>query len=612
MGGIQTEYEDALGKRHAAPAETIAAIEQAMHVARKPDAGRRHQDERRHKTIVTTERSALDVGPSEIRLEDGSTLTVDRFLPRHLPAGYHQLQQRNGTSAALIVAPPVCYLPQSLRAWGWVIQLYAARSRRSWGIGDLGDLRRLGVWAAKHGAGIALINPLAAATPTLPQQPSPYFPSSRRFRSFLYLRIEEVEGARTFEGLSELAARGRRLNRQREIDRDAIFRLKSKALERIWLKVRGRTDRGFERFRREQAGLEQFATFCVLAERFGSGWHQWPEPFRHPASAAVAQIAADSAARDRILFHQWVQYQIDRQLARASAALPVMQDLPIGFDAGGADGWDFQDVLAQGISVGAPPDEFNTKGQDWGLPPFVPDKLRDAGYEPFVQTIRACLRHAGGLRIDHAMGLFRLFWIPVGAEPKDGAYVRSHAGDLLSIVALESQRAKAVIVGEDLGTVEDEAREQLAAKHILSYRLVWFERTPPSRFPERALAAVTTHDLPTVAGLWSGSDLDAQKRLGLSPNEAGTAEIKARVKRLTRATDRTPVADVIARVHEGLGRARSRIVTATLDDAMAVEERPNMPATTDEWPNWRLALPQPIESLNESRLARRIARALQR
>jgi 4-alpha-glucanotransferase len=307
-----------------------------------------------------------------------------------------------------------------------------------------------------------------------------------------------------------------------------------------------------------------------------------------------------------------VQYQIDKQLARASRAMPVMQDLPIGFDAQGADAWAFQDVLATGITVGAPPDEFNTKGQNWGLPPFVPDKLRDAGYEPFVQTIRACLRHAGGLRIDHAMGLFRLFWIPEGMHPRDGAYVRSHASDLLAIVAIESQRARAVIVGEDLGTVEDRVRDRLAAENILSYRLVWFEKTPPSRYPKNALAAVTTHDLPTIAGLWTDRDLEVQTELGLSPNAAGTRQIKSRTRRMTRATPRASTAEVVARVHEALASAPSRILTATLDDAMVVEERPNMPATSDEWPNWRLALPRPIDSLTDDRLARRIARALRR
>jgi 4-alpha-glucanotransferase len=292
--------------------------------------------------------------------------------------------------------------------------------------------------------------------------------------------------------------------------------------------------------------------------------------------------------------------------------MPVMQDLPIGFDTDGADAWAFQDVLAGDISVGAPPDEFNTRGQNWGLPPFIPHLLRDAGYEPFIQTIRACLRHAGGLRIDHVMGLFRLFWIPRDMEPKAGAYVTNAATDLLAIVALESQRAKAVIVGEDLGTVEEDARQQLMARQVLSYRLVWFEKGPPSRFPEQALAAVTTHDLPTVAGLWTGSDLAAQRRLHLSPNEQGTLEIEARVRQLTGLSDRAPLETVIARLHEALGRTPARIVTATLDEAMIVEERPNMPATSDEWPNWSLALPQPIETLARSRLAKRIAKALSR
>ena len=606
MAGIQKYYVDALGKRHVAPDATIRAVRKAI------DGGKSAGERRRAHTIVTTAGSRLEVGAAEIRLEDGSSLAVDRLLPSDLPMGYHEIERRGSSASRLIVAPVVCYLPRAFRTWGWAIQLYAARSRRSWGIGDLADLRWLGRWSAEQGAGIALINPLSAATPLAPQQPSPYFPSSRRFRSPLYLSIGEVAGARQIDGFATYVKNGRALNLTREIKRDDVFRVKLAALEQIWKSVRGRSDRRFEQFCREQRGLEGFATFSALAERFGTGWQRWPTEFRHPSSPAVVRARQEPETADRIRFHQWLQYQIDRQLERASAAMPVMQDLPIGFDMDGADAWEFQDVLAHGMSVGAPPDEFNTRGQDWGLPPFVPDKLRDSGYEPFVQTIRACLRHAGGLRIDHAMGLFRLFWIPLAAQPKDGVYVRSHAADLLSIVALESQRAKAIIVGEDLGTVEDETREQLAAKQILSYRLLWFEKMAPSRFPERALAAVTTHDLPTIAGLWSGSDLRAQKRLGLSPNEAGTASIRARIKQLTRSRERTPASDVIVRVHQALGRAPSRIVTATLDDAMAVEERPNMPATTHEWPNWCLALPKPIETLKQSQLARRIAKTLRR
>ena len=600
--GIQREYTDALGNRHRASRETMRAIEKAA-------GGRGARDD----TVVMLHGAQVETGRAEIRLEDGTHLTVDGKLPRDLPIGYHEIVRAKRKPGRLIVAPQGgSFLPDTFRTWGWAIQLYAARSRKSWGIGDLADLRQLGRWAARQGAGIALVNPLAASAPCLPVQASPYLPSSRRFRSPLYLRVEEVEGAREVAGVPELARRAHRLNADRLIDRDAVFELKSDALERIWRAVRGRRDPGFEKFRRETAGLEEFGTVCALAERHGGGFRSWPSELRHPQSPAVARAARDRRLRDRSLFHQWLQYQVDRQLARASATMPVMQDLPIGFDSQGADAWAFQDVLARGITVGAPPDEFNTRGQNWGLPPFVPHKLRAAGYEPFIQTIRACLRHAGGLRIDHVMGLFRLFWIPSGHEPKDGAYVRSTGDELLAIVALESQRAKAVIVGEDLGTVEDHVREELASEKILSYRLVWFEKTAPARYPREALAAVTTHDLPTVAGLWSDFDLEAQKALGLSPNEAGTREIKSRVRRMTRSAGSLPVTEVVARVHEALGRAPSRILTATLDDAMAVEERPNMPATHNEWPNWRLALPEPIESLPKNELADRIARALSR
>jgi 4-alpha-glucanotransferase len=563
-------------------------------------------------TVVVRAGRQAHVGPAEVRLEDGTTITVDDRLPRDLPAGYHQILRDRGQPARLIAAPVGCHVPDGLSTWGWAIQLYAARSRRSWGIGDLSDLRSLGRWARGQEAGIALINPLAAVAPTLPQQASPYFPSSRRFRSPLYLRIEEVDGASETDGIGELARAARRLNRDRLIDRDRVFELKSRALEAIWRTVRKRPDGSFDAFVRDQAGLEEFATFCALAEQHGASWRLWPADLQHPERPAVARAASDPKIRERIRFHQWLQYQVDRQLARASAVMPVMQDLPIGFDESGADAWAFQDVLADGISVGAPPDEFNTRGQNWGLPPFVPERLRAAGYEPFIQTIRACLRYAGGLRIDHVMGLFRLFWIPAGSEPAAGAYVHGHPDDLLAIVSLESQRANAVIVGEDLGTVEKETRFALAARNILSYRLLWFEKTPPSGYPEEALAAITTHDLPTVAGLWSDSDLEVQHELGLSPNDAGTREIKTRVRRMTRSTASTAAAEIVARLHESLAKAPSRILTATLDDAMAVEERPNMPATNDEWPNWRLALPQPIETLKTNRLAARIAKALRR
>jgi 4-alpha-glucanotransferase len=611
--GIEPHYVDALGRQHDAPAATLDAIRAVM--ARHEKRGQPpFFANKGDSLLVATQGAPIETGPAELRLEDGTSLTIDDTLPEDVPAGYHALRRRGARrETRLIVAPRSCYLPSDYEAWGWAIQLYAARSRGSWGIGDLADLRRLGSWARRDGASIALVNPLASATPVVPQQASPYFPSSRRFRNPLYLRPEDIDGAREVADLPALAARARTLNRTRIIERDRVYEWKLAAFEKIWSRVRRRRDERFGAYLTEQgSALNEYATFCALAERFDGGWHSWPAAYRRPDAAGVRRLSQDRDFAARVRFHAWLQYQADRQLARAGRVLPLMQDLPIGFDADGADAWAFQDVLADGLSVGAPPDEFNTRGQNWGLPPFIPHLLRDAAYEPFVQTIRACLRHAGGLRIDHVMGLFRLFWIPREMEPKDGAYVTNAADDLLAIVALESQRAKAVIVGEDLGTVEEDARRQLMARQMLSYRLVWFEEAPPARFPEQALAAVTTHDLPTVAGLWTGSDLDAQKRLHLSPNEQGTLEMRARVRQLTRASTGTPVESVIAQLHEALALTPARIVTATLEDAMAVEERPNMPATMHEWPNWSLALPQPIETLMKAPLAKRIAKAFSR
>jgi 4-alpha-glucanotransferase len=606
--GIQSHYTDALGKKHHPSPRALGAIRRAI---RGKAGGTARLPRAFDDVIVVTAGESTKTGQADLELEDGTTLPLDQGLPGNLPSGYHRLTRRDGSTTRVIVAPPTCFLPDSLRTWGWAIQLYAARSRRSWGMGDLADLRRLGAWAAKGGAGIALINPLGAASPLIPQQPSPYFPSSRRFRNPLYLRVEEVDGARTLGDLSAIAARARAMNSDRQIDRDEVFKLKIGALERIWDVVSRRELPELDVFIAEQGeGLRQFAAFCALAEQHQCGWHGWPRELQHPASPAVRDALRKRPVADRVRFHQWMQLQIDRQLARASRVLPVMQDLPIGFDADGADAWAFQDVLAEGISVGAPPDEFNTKGQNWGLPPFVPQKLRAAGYQPFIDTIRGCVRHSGGLRIDHVMGLFRLFWIPQGMEPRDGAYVRSDARNLLAIVAIESQRARSVIVGEDLGTVEEDTRAELMRRQVLSYRLLWFERGSPATYPEQALAAVTTHDLPTIAGLWTSSDVRAQKELGLAPNEAGTREILTRVKRLTRSTKGNSLRLVIERIHGALATAPSRIITATLEDALGVEERPNMPATTTEWPNWSIALPQPLERLEKDPMATRLARLL--
>jgi 4-alpha-glucanotransferase len=334
-------------------------------------------------------------------------------------------------------------------------------------------------------------------------------------------------------------------------------------------------------------------------------WQDWPEGLRRPDSPAVARFAASRAGRRRIDYHVWLQYQLDRQRA-AVGGTEIIADLAIGVNVGGADAWLWQDTFAAGIRVGAPADEFNAMGQDWGLPPWDPWRLRASGYEPYIETVRAGLRHAGGLRFDHVMGLFRLFWIPAGDTPVDGTYVRYPYWDLLNILALEAERAGAFVVGEDLGTVEDHVRAELRSRQVLSYKLLWFEDRPPAEWDGGALGAVTTHDLPTVAGVWSGSDVEAQRQAGLAVNEAGSRGLHDRLAEWTGSGPDRPVDEVIEDAYALLAEAPCDVLTVTLDDLAGVEDRPNMPGTVDEWPNWRLALPVPIEALEASPLARRV------
>ncbi|MFP5328095.1 MAG: 4-alpha-glucanotransferase, partial [Acidimicrobiia bacterium] len=507
----------------------------------------------------------------------------------------------DGKTTRVIVTPGDCHLPSDLSTWGWAVQLYAARSRESWGIGDLADLGALARWSAGQGAGMMLVNPLHAALPLEDgQQPSPYFPSSRAFRNPIYLRVEG-------EPPDAVAA----LNDDRRIDRNAVYKLKMEALALQWRRFcDAGGDERFEAFRRELgASLEAYATFCALTETHGVDWRTWPEAVRTPTSPGVAPFAADGA--DRISFHAWLQWLLDLQLAEAGEQVGMVQDLAIGCDPAGADAWMWQDAFAEGFSVGAPPDEFNQAGQDWGLPPFDPWKLRSAAYQPFIETVRAGFRHAGGLRFDHVMGLFRLYWIPRDAEggAVDGAYVRYPSSDLLDILALESVRAGGWVVGEDLGTVQDEVRAALRERNVLSYKLLWFESQPPREWPEQAFGAITTHDLPTIAGLWTGSDLERQRDAGVEPNEESTEELRSKVQRWTGIDDDAPVDEVVERAHGLLAEAPCRVVTATVEDALCVEERPNQPGTTVE-SNWSIALPVTIEVLMETERAAHIARTL--
>jgi len=483
------------------------------------------------------------------------------------------------------------------RSWGWAAQIYAMRSRDSWGIGDFADLRRLGRMLKGQGASVLLINPLGAQPPTPHQEPCPYYASSRRFLNTLYLRIEEIPGAelRAAE-LEGLRAEGQALNAKRLIDHDAVFRLKSQALESIF--AAAPDPPGLQAWVRGQGkGLVDYATFSAIAEVHGAAWRSWPAELRHPRDEGVA--ARREQLAERVAFHQWLQFHLDRQLARASKEIGLITDVAVGFAADGCDAWRWQDLLAADMRVGAPPDYFFPDGQDWGMPPFDPWKLRKAHFEPFAETLRSTAKHAAGLRLDHVMRLFRLFWIPPGAHASGGAYVRYPAREMLAILAHESLRAKSFVVGEDLGLVEPAMRGRLRERNVLSYKLLWFEDAPPEKWPRESAGAIGTHDLPTVAGIWNLSEPDERQH-----------HLRRRLTEATGLPDGTPAVDIAVAAYQRLAHARSRIVLASFEDALGIEERTNVPGTTTERPNWRLAMTKPLEELEHDAGVLRVAEAM--
>jgi 4-alpha-glucanotransferase len=549
----------------------------------------------------------LPNGVRSVELERGGELPGGALLSPEAPYGYHHLLMRDGRRVPLVTSPGRCALPDGLEGWGWAVQLYAVRSRGGWGVGDLGDLRSLGSWSKRLGAATLLVNPLHAVRPGTPQESSPYFPSSRLFRNPLYLRIQDLPGARDDPMVRALVLEAEQLGRAPIIDRDRVMPLKLRALEALWSGFGG--DPGFDDYvAREGALLERFACFCVLAERHAGPWTQWPARYRRADAPAVRELVQTD--RSRVDFHRWLQWSLDAQLARAGRELPLVHDLAVGFAPDGADAWLWQDVVASEARIGAPADDFNPAGQDWGVPPFDPGRLRAAGYAPLIATMRRMMGAGIGVRIDHVMGLFRLWWVPLGArDPSAGAYVRYPATELLDILALESFRSGCGVVGEDLGTVESGVRSELHRRGLLSYRLAWFESRPPERYPTQALAALTTHDLPTAAGVWTGADLVEMEATGRPFNRVAELGVRRRLRRLAGADDSDPTSLVVERAYAALARAPSRLVVATLDDACLAERRPNMPGDTVR-PNWSIPLPRTLEQLRRDELPRRIAAAL--
>ena len=551
--GVMTTYEDWAGNPRQVPDDTIRRVLDALG-------------------------PATDEAPLRV-VREGSP-----------EAGGREVGEYDG----LLVAPRRCPAPP--RSWGWMVQLYAVRSRCSWGMGDLHDLARLARWSAEEGADFLLVNPLHASAPGFPQEPSPYFPASRRWRNPLYLAVEELPelgllDADQRDEVLRLGAEARALNAAPRLDRDAVWERKLRALALLYGAPRRAA---FEPWRRTQGpSLDDFATWSALAERHPGPYQDWPPGIGDPP-------------RERVDFHAWLQWLCAEQLAEAQRcareagmAVGLISDLAVGCDPGGADAWAQRDVIAHGMTVGAPPDSFNRKGQDWRLPPWRPDALRAAAYEPFRDLVRGVLADSGGIRVDHAMGLFRLFWVPEGLSPAEGAYVRYPADDLLGILAYECHAAGAIAVAEDLGTVEEGVPETLRDNGILGSAVLWFEDGPPSTYPVEAFASVTTHDLPTARGVWDDEERAAEQEtvLRLLRDEGLVGE------------EPTPDELVVA-MHAFVARTPSLLAAVALGDAVGDPRQPNLPGTKDEYPNWRLPLDVALDDLPDHPLLRAVVKAV--
>lgn len=574
----------------------------------------------------------LDALPPGTRLRIDTEQGDSATTADGVPAGVHRVTAAapdgRTTEAQLIVAPERLPTPAG-RSYGLLVQLYSLLSRRSWGMGDLGDLSELAGWAGRTaGAGFVQVNPLHAAVPGSPTDPSPYRPSSRRFPDPAHLRVEDVpefayvEDRDRVRGLLDRAARLRAvvLDQGALIDRDAVWQLKREALElvREVPLAPGRRAAYADFLAREGRALEDHATWCALAEVHGSDWHTWPPELRDPRSSGTAR--ARTELMDRVDLHCWLAWLTDTQLGAAQraareAGMPVgiVHDLAVGVHPRGADAWAQQEYFAAGMSVGAPPDAFNALGQDWGLPPWRPDRLARSGHAPYRQLLRALFRYAGAVRIDHVMGLFRLWWVPQGEPPTRGAYVRHDAEAMLALLTLEASRAGAVVIGEDLGTVEPGVRETLQRRGLLGTSVLWFERDwagdgrplPPHRWRADCLATATTHDLPPTAARLTGEHVGLRDRLGLltrpvaqerADAAADTGEwldLLARLGLLQGAPgDRSPAAEEarVQAVHRFLLRTPARLVGVWLPDGVGDRRPQNVPGTWDQYPNWRLPI----------------------
>ncbi|OLT20153.1 4-alpha-glucanotransferase [Ornithinimicrobium sp. CNJ-824] len=595
-----------------------------------------------------------DGRPRATRELDGVTVVrVPLDLGEDLPLGWHTVEVaagRNVRRMPLVVTPARLELPEVLaeegsQSWGLMTQLYAMRSDESWGIGDLADLGDAGAWAAGLGADFVLVNPLHAAEPVPPIEPSPYLPTSRRFVNPLYIRVEDVPEVAYLSAAERQLVEWHADDAKRYLDldlieRDAVWMAKEAALRMIFRQRRSlRRARAFHAFvEREGQGLVDYATWCALSQVHGTWWRSWPEELQDPRGAAVEAFREKHA--DEVEFHCWLQWILDDQLARVQRdlvdtgmSIGLISDLAVGVHPDGADAWGLGDALARGVTVGAPADQYNQLGQDWSQPPWRPDKLAELGYAPYRDMVRAALRDSGGLRVDHVIGLFRLWWIPQGRKPFEGTYVRYDHEATIGILLLEAHRAGAVVVGEDLGTVEPWVRDYLRDRGVMGTSILWFERDwegdggllEPQEWRELCLATVTTHDLPPTAGYLEGVHVELRHRLGLldrsleeeqAADAASRDEVLADLRRRGLLREGAPVPEQVEALHAFLTRTPAKLLGVSVSDLAGDKRVINQPGTDEEYPNWRVPLAGPeghavrLEELFTWRSARRLARTV--
>jgi 4-alpha-glucanotransferase len=608
---------------------------------------------RRHIKMIVEDSAFRNIGYYLLRVEF-------RHSHRIFPGGKKKLAKTSRT----IITPDTCYLPPAIhegRAWGISIDLYSLRSERNWGVGDFTDLDAVVKWVDSLGGGFVGINPLHAVPNTKPFGISPYSPVSRLYRNFIYLDVENVPEVRESKDLARVAGsepfRGRAAGlRDREfIDYEGVASLKEEILGQAFRLFydrhyrrdtpRGRDFRGY--MAREGESLDAFALYQTLSDQMKGRrkafvWQSWPEEYHDPHGSAVKRFKRSNWKK--VLYYKYVQWLIEEQLGatvekieRREMALGLYDDLAVGSMGGGSDAWNYGNVLAGDVDVGAPPDDFSPDGQNWGFPPLIPLRLKKTGYELFIRTIRKNMEYGGALRIDHALGMFRLFWIPHGMTAKEGAYVSYPTEDLLRIIALESVRNKTVIIAEDLGTIGENVRETLRRFRMLSYRLFYFERNypdpsfaPPGRYPETALCSVTTHDLPTLYGYWAGRDLEVRRRLGVYDDDDRWREVvtererdkglilsalkSAGILREDHPADPAMVPqmtpELCTAIYRYLAVTPCKLVLVNLNDVIGAMDQQNLPGTNEGYPCWMRKMAMDLQEIMADRRITELAAVL--